>query len=260
MEFWGNSYTGNALWTPATLSSAFWFDASDDNSLVYSSNTVSQWSDKSGNNRNLLQGTIAQRPAVSADLNGKNVLLFDGISKWMVTSSMSGLSVANSSFFYVAKFPSHTSYGLPVSLGINQANNARTYGNLTGTSMYYATFGNDIATTISSDLDGSYHVHGARQNGRTITAARDGTSSTFTLPSNIATINPAYFAIGTIASSTGTAISAYWAKINMAEIVVFANAVDDATTAKVEGYLAWKWGITASLASGHAYKSAPPVI
>ena len=44
----------------------------------------------------------------------------------------------------------------------------------------------------------------------------------------------------------------------MAEAVF--SAANDGTTPrqKMEGYLAWKWGLTGNLAGGHPYKSSPP--
>jgi len=32
------------------------------------------------------------------------------------------------------------------------------------------------------------------------------------------------------------------------------------TRYKVEGYLAWKWGLVANLPSGHPYKNLPPYV
>lgn len=50
------------LWTPAQVSSAVWLDANDASTVTLNGVGVSQWSDKSGNNRNVLQGTAANQP------------------------------------------------------------------------------------------------------------------------------------------------------------------------------------------------------
>lgn len=42
------------------------------------------------------------------------------------------------------------------------------------------------------------------------------------------------------------------------EMVVFQRALSDTERQQMEGYLAWKWGIQASLAEGHPYSSAAP--
>ena len=38
-------------WTPAELPTHLWFDGADASTITHSSNAVTQWRDKSGNNR-----------------------------------------------------------------------------------------------------------------------------------------------------------------------------------------------------------------
>lgn len=42
------------------------------------------------------------------------------------------------------------------------------------------------------------------------------------------------------------------------EELAFNSVLSDADTEKIEGYLAWKWGLEGSLPGGHPYKSSPP--
>jgi hypothetical protein len=42
------------------------------------------------------------------------------------------------------------------------------------------------------------------------------------------------------------------------EIVIVNEFLSDANRQKIEGYLAWKWGLVASLDVSHPYKTAPP--
>jgi hypothetical protein len=42
------------------------------------------------------------------------------------------------------------------------------------------------------------------------------------------------------------------------EILMFNQYLDNTDRQKIEGYLAWKWGLQASLPIGHPYKSAAP--
>jgi hypothetical protein len=46
----------------------------------------------------------------------------------------------------------------------------------------------------------------------------------------------------------------------LGESIIYAEALSDADVAKVEGYLAHKWGVTDSLPASHPYKAAPPVV
>ena len=66
-------------WTPAEIPTQLWFDGADASTITHSSNSISQWRDKSGNNRHANQGTAGSQPQlVSNALNGKSLLRFDG--------------------------------------------------------------------------------------------------------------------------------------------------------------------------------------
>ena len=63
---------------PASFSTLkLWLDASDDSTITHSSNAVSQWNDKSGNNNHATQGTSSNKPSTNtSSQNGLNVLDF----------------------------------------------------------------------------------------------------------------------------------------------------------------------------------------
>ena len=42
--------------------------------------------------------------------------------------------------------------------------------------------------------------------------------------------------------------------------VIMVQTTDTTTRQKIEGYLAWKWGLTSSLPADHPYKNAAPTI
>jgi hypothetical protein len=42
------------------------------------------------------------------------------------------------------------------------------------------------------------------------------------------------------------------------ELYLFTSNITAASYTRVEGYIAWKWGLQGSLAAGHPYKTAPP--
>ena len=66
-------------WSPTTLNPSLWLDASDASTVSHSSNSVNQWSDKSGNNYHASQSVEASQPTlISSVQNGKSVLTFDG--------------------------------------------------------------------------------------------------------------------------------------------------------------------------------------
>ena len=50
------------LWSPSLLTTALWLDAAETNTITLNNLVVSQWNDKSGNGRNVLQATSANQP------------------------------------------------------------------------------------------------------------------------------------------------------------------------------------------------------
>lgn len=60
-----NSAAAAAAWTPAQITTALWFDASDSSTITTVSGAVSQWNDKSGNNRHATQAAASERPLLT---------------------------------------------------------------------------------------------------------------------------------------------------------------------------------------------------
>ena len=65
-------------WTPAELTTHLWFDGADASTISHASNVVSQWRDKSGNERHANASGGNQPQYVASGLNGKSLLRFDG--------------------------------------------------------------------------------------------------------------------------------------------------------------------------------------
>ncbi len=65
------------------------------------------------------------------------------------------------------------------------------------------------------------------------------------------------FSIGGLASTGGINGDTKFAG-KVAEVLVYAGTLTTEDRQKIEGHLAWEWGIAANLAAGHPYRSAPP--
>ena len=74
--------------TPLSLNPELWFDSSDLSTITESGGAISQWNDKSGNGRNLTQGTGASQPSLTTNFNGLNTVTFDGSNDFMETVSV----------------------------------------------------------------------------------------------------------------------------------------------------------------------------
>jgi hypothetical protein len=74
----------SGVFTPLDLNPALWLDAADTATITESGGFVSQWNDKSGNNRNFTQAVGASQPATGTRTqNGLNVLDFDGSNDFL---------------------------------------------------------------------------------------------------------------------------------------------------------------------------------
>jgi hypothetical protein len=78
---------------------AAWYDASD-STTVTTATGVSQWTDKSGNGRTLVQSVGLDQPTRTATINGKSAIVFDGTNHYL---SCMGGSFSNQTMFIVAR-------------------------------------------------------------------------------------------------------------------------------------------------------------
>lgn len=240
-------------WTPAQLSTIAWYDASDLSTISQVGGYVSQWNDKSGNLRHLVQASASNQPITnSRKMNGYlNVLDFDGGDYMQRTgfpvsnASMSVIMVAQidsidnisdaifstsaSKDFSLEAYNATQFNGRVFCVGASNPSPALTGGPFQGPSIYNA------------------HVN---TNGFNIQAYVDGTLRA----------SAAY--IGAISSTVTFRIFACrnatcFPNGAVAEVIVRSR---NTTTERqqIEGYLAWKWGTVSSLPLTHPYKIFPP--
>lgn len=70
-------------WTPAASNPSFWFDFTDTSTITHTSNAVSEVKDKSGNGHHLTGSGITKPITNTRQINGLNVLDFDGINDYL---------------------------------------------------------------------------------------------------------------------------------------------------------------------------------
>lgn len=262
---------GQAMWTPKLLPNLItWLDADDLSTITLSGSDVSDWNDKSGSANHVTQATSARRPTrVANSQNGRAALDF------MWTTS----GAANRKFMQRGNtYTNVTGSALSVFATARPTSNWDTFARLVGfstsstsndfnttqsisamlrqsTNSIMYSFYNAAATNTVAVAAGSWYTFGMIVNGTSHTFRLDGTSTTSTLAStpnfNINTIT-----IGHNAGEAGTAAVAWNSLVG--EIVVCNTNLSTSNRDKIEGYLAWKWGLAGSLAAGHAYKNFPP--
>ena len=237
-------------WSPSDLGSALalWLDADDADSVTLNGSSVTQWNDKSGNNRHAAQNTATQQPLYLANgLNGKPVLSFDGAGDGFtlaegvgVPRDMVSVSQGGGYLYSAANTTDRLAY---------------TSG---GTNLYWGTASNSPSNVVipgrnntstfieQYSAGGADYAWAAYLNG---TNAAGGSLGTLWNNSNILTqIGLQFTALTGISTWSGIIAEIVWTNSVMASPV----------RQKLEGYLAHKWGLTGSLPADHPYKNSAP--
>jgi hypothetical protein len=256
-------------WTPAEITKTVWLDAADAATITLNGSTVSQWNDKSGNSYHVAQPTASQQPTYAASgLNSKGLITFDGSNDYLVNATQPPAGTSYTSFIAVFKYISGgSSEDVPFALG--QAGGYQRarglYRAANGTTQGYVGWGAELtSSSLSCDIAGNHHVWSVVQDSLTaphLSLWRDGSidsGSPRTLSGNLQTTDPG-FCVGELRQAWVYGYN-YASNISVAEILVFSSAVSTDNRQKCEGYLAHKWGLTASLPSDHPYKSAAPTV
>ena len=260
-------------WTPADLLQppALWLDASD-----LSASPVSQWNDKSPNGRNFAQATGANQPAYSATSFNTSYpgVTFDGSNDFMSAGDTLDLGTQSLGIIAAVKYNTNNTSGMVISKTRYAAGSGRYFmGRFQGTgfglgsgTQYQYVGESDFKTAISpADSSTSPRLLGFDLNRQTSGYIKNWIDAvavkTETFTGNATNYNSTdLLLLGAYGNSTGTGPQAnsYLSGV-IAEVVVVQTAMSDADRWKLEGYLAWKWGIQANLPADHPYKSAAPV-
>jgi len=85
----------SGLLNPRTISTLVgWWDASDDTTITLNGSDVSEWRDKSGNNRHLTQTNAALQPAyVTGSENGRNAVVWPSTTNSRYMDAVSSMTV-----------------------------------------------------------------------------------------------------------------------------------------------------------------------
>jgi hypothetical protein len=244
-------------WTPANLGAVLraWYQFD----LITGSNGDPQSSltDSSGNGFTLTQSGSLRATLATADLNSKNTLRFTAASTQrysLATAILSGSSAG--SFYLIQKVISAAAQNGSPEWGTGAA----TYSPYSDGNIY-DDFGSTVRKTVglstgaltsyriiscySASNDWAFYVDGGTG------GSGGGTSPRFSTATNTVAWTGTNTNLG--ANSGLTGFDGWYAE------VLYTNAKQ--TTGdrqKVEGYLAWKWGLAGNLAGAHPYKSSPP--
>lgn len=233
-----------ALWTPTSLSggTAIWLDANT-HAGTADGTAMAQWNDTSGNAKHATQSSGSLKPLFKTGIqNSLPVFRFDGTDDLMTTPS-SGIASLPFSFFGVYKVSNLVCRIWDGATGSHTNCNKNTSFEMAGGTIIYGVGNTSFNLHSCIFGSGAGNSYGAL-NG---TAVADMTA-------NAATPNVVF----TIGADHGAA--SLWTQGDLAELIWINGAVSSTDRDKIEGYLAWKWGLQASLPGGHAYASAAPTV
>lgn len=253
-------------WTPAELSNLFaWFDASDSATVTQSSGAVSQWNDKSTNAFNVAQSVAGAKPQYSVTGLGGSYpgITFDGGDMLFMTSLSVAAGTLIQAFAVMRPTAITGSHDRVVSVTQGAANDSdsggyipilRNAGNNGWSGYSQGTGLLGVSGNLAANNTG---IIGSHPTGTDHTAYLNGNAGT-----TVAVVYPSLFAptklgLGARAQDTaGNGSDSFTGVI--AEVIMSTGTITTLNRQKVEGYLAWKYGLQASLPGGHPYASAAP--
>jgi len=241
-----------ANWTPAEIVTSAWFDASDSDTITEVSGAVSQWDDKSGNDRHATEGTGTKQPITGIEtVNGLNVIDFDGIDDRMVFGDIPcfGKSLH-------VMFKPDASVGTQQVLGGQNLNNQ--FRHDAGANIGYASA--DAVYTVNPSSSPNTIPPGSAGIGAMVldnVSGRMGANGTYVAGTGAVQAFTTGDQFGQIAARGAAALGVNFFHGKYGEIVIY-DGTDQAPLDKIDGYLAWKWGLQAELPNDHPYKHGSP--
>lgn len=244
--------------SPLSISGlGLWLDGSDplaDGTSLATNTTVSTWYDKSSSNRNAISqaSPLAVSQSVTIGTDPYNILLFNQTGSYKVTypsfpntaytvfmfARTTGIAFADTA---VVSGPYSSGYGMFIGNGpegylvTTKAGNGSAWNDSGANTpnLYLFNEWRIVSMTVSSDVL-TPHVNGTAQD------TRIGTTTAFS----------------DLAIGRNTSVNPYEGYVG--EIIIYSGSLGTTDRQKIEGYLAWKWGIQTSLPTNHPYYTEKP--
>lgn len=273
-------------WAPDLISTALWLDAADASTITQSSGLISQVNDKSGNGRNFTASGGARPTLTSGGLNGRPVFTFGGtqyLTSANDASTWNFLHQAGGSTVWIVGKAGNVSN--PQTEYYFMGTNASASTNR-GVAFIYSDIDNgggknndliiDVATrgVSTSFVVANISTNNALAANTPFQASsiRDLGNGTASARSSIRVNGGSAIELNTAANAAATTTASFTLQIGAAgnniapmtgyisEVIIAASIASTDTRQRVEGYLAHKWGLTASLPNDHPFKwTKPPV-
>jgi hypothetical protein len=246
-----------SFFSPKSINNlSLWLDAADFGSFTMTGSNISQWNDKSGNAKHAVQSTGSNQPTYS----NSNVF-FDGAAEYM---EVSALTVRPANIFAVVRANNTTSGQMHiVRYGRNPGTSFEFLLRQTNADVVgiwgYGTSSNLLSLTGSGSGTTSRQILTSTWNGTVANLYVNGSSVASSNRSDSQFVGTSLIRIGaSFSTDSDTASPSLLWNGSMNELLLFNQTPSQEERQKLEGYLAWKWGIQASLPSSHPFKNIPP--
>lgn len=238
--------------SPIDLSgSRLWLDADDATTVLEEdfANNVSRWNDKSGEGYNVDQSIGGDQPATGVTtLNGRNLITFDGVTKFLQRVGDDLITGDTMTVFIVGQRISHV-YNSVGKLSMwetgqasdsdNGASIAFEDGAVVNSRLQFSRAG--IANETAHPPDGTPFIYTSIFDGAQNTSFLDGDVAGYANPTPISgNFNIQNILIGARHQSNGTAN--FWHG-HIGEIIIYNRALPTSEREEVENYLSVRWVI-----------------
>jgi hypothetical protein len=239
---------------PTSISGCLlWLDAADPLTVVQTANSVTQWNDKSGNNNTMTtqNGSPVYSPSLlngrpGMDLTNSSGFISVGTPSLSASLTVAMILVVKSGIANWGSFFMHGGRNNDISFERNSIS--------TGTTLQFQTADDNVGANITFTTDQVALYLGTLTSGTSRFFERfGGGTSTTTTATNSSTISPGSKTIRIGRSDAGEACNSF-----IGEVLYYNNVLTTAQRQQVEGYLAWKWGLQASLPSDHPFRLIAP--
>ena len=231
-----------------------WFDANDPNCYTLSESNITQLKDKSGLSNNTTGYYVTQPTFQTNAINGLPVFN-------MANGGFNGnFSISNTgptlSFFTIVSINSYLQYGRLIAFGNTDASNDGKVSykmSVVSPSALSTNFRLFPSNTGSNTMNTNtpYLVSGYYDG----TNGYIGVNGYYNSNANSTNFNITKYGIGMDTMSYGEPSDS-----KFGEVLVYNTALSTSDRQKTEGYLAWKWGINASLPTNHLYFNLAPFL
>jgi hypothetical protein len=241
--------------SPADLSPILWLNA--DSLSLNDGDPVSSWLDSTANGHDA-SGSGGTRPTFATGaLNSLPAVRLDGSKQMTVANLGAALSSDNTYTVFILAKPTtvsnypivftHPTTGLWDWILEWDTGSGFYWGQQNGNYRLYATATTDGSVNLLSIAKSASTAGKLYKNGSEITSFSTNGSGLIAAPSMTGDMLLGQYTSGGFGFSG-----------DFYEFVICDTTLSDSDRQKVEGYLAWKWGLVSSLPSDHPYKNGAP--